>query len=352
MKKNPLGIVPKREKSGAATFKKYLYQYHWALCRIIDAHKNNIDYVVFMEEHEDVTLANSSDLEKTKFEFNQVKNVSKPITINELIKSKKTNSILQKMISGIDKKGFNGKIDSLNLISSGGFRFELHKKGLSYDVIKYEHLSDKEIAKINDHVESMKTDTPLINLVAYITPSLPAHDFENAVKGRICDLLNELTGGSFYNSTTVYNCIINDLYKKGTDLFDYENWEYAIKKKGITHTQVQSIIDQNIKRKPDDILLSEVHKILDDEYNYKSIKRKYIINSFERYYTSQLSERNITSKEISMELSTLIKTYIKNCKTAPELEIHVKNNSSETLMNYFKSDDDFTGAFLYEFARS
>ena len=37
---NPLG-VSQRENKGAETFGKYEYQYHWALCRIIEEHKKN-----------------------------------------------------------------------------------------------------------------------------------------------------------------------------------------------------------------------------------------------------------------------------------------------------------------------
>ncbi|MBK8816696.1 MAG: DUF4297 domain-containing protein [Methylococcaceae bacterium] len=72
MNNNPLA-VPQREKSGAITFGKYCYQYHWALCRVIDSQMDNTEYALFMELHEDVVIANSLDVNIARFEFNQVK---------------------------------------------------------------------------------------------------------------------------------------------------------------------------------------------------------------------------------------------------------------------------------------
>ena len=32
---------PQRENAGASTFGKYTFQYHWALCKIIEKHSMN-----------------------------------------------------------------------------------------------------------------------------------------------------------------------------------------------------------------------------------------------------------------------------------------------------------------------
>lgn len=50
---NPLAAEPKREKAGSDTYRKYNYQYHWAFCRLLEAHGDGQDYALFMEEHED-----------------------------------------------------------------------------------------------------------------------------------------------------------------------------------------------------------------------------------------------------------------------------------------------------------
>src|SRR5690554_2684655 len=90
---NPLGLEPKREKSGSDTFRKYNFQYHWAFCRMLDELENGNEFALFIEEHEDVTVADSLDAEKTTFEFNQVKETSKKHTIQSLTKKTKKTSL-------------------------------------------------------------------------------------------------------------------------------------------------------------------------------------------------------------------------------------------------------------------
>lgn len=351
VKKNPLGADAKREKAGPKTFKKYLYQYHWAFCRLLDEHSKKNEYAIFIEEHEDVTLADSLDATKTKFEFNQIKEVAKPYTIAALTKKKKGGSVLRKMSEGVIGKTFSHKIISTNLVSTGGFSFKIHKEGYSCEVIKAGQLKAEEIKKIKDHLLSETGSEELIKNLAFIVPNLPANDFENAIKGRISELMNNQAGGLFYNSCYVYDAIIQDLYKKGTNSFDYSEWSEALKKKAVTSKQVQEIIDLNINRKLDSNLLTEVNRILNDEYKLKSIPRRNIVQAFERYYTQCLSERDIVFNDVSRELSSLIDTYSKTCTTAPALEKIVREKASDKLCNYFVYENDLTGAFLYELLR-
>jgi hypothetical protein len=72
---NPL-LAAQRETSGASTFEKYDYQYHWALFRALDEYSKDREFVVFVELHEDVVIGSSLSSEHAMFEFNQVKNIS------------------------------------------------------------------------------------------------------------------------------------------------------------------------------------------------------------------------------------------------------------------------------------
>ncbi len=77
--RNPL-FDSQREKSGAKTFDKYSYQYHWALYKVISEHDKKSEYAVFIELHEDVVVCDSLDSEKANFEFNQIKTNSARFT--------------------------------------------------------------------------------------------------------------------------------------------------------------------------------------------------------------------------------------------------------------------------------
>ncbi len=90
---NPF-IHSSKEKAGAQTFGKYMYQYHWALYRIFKEHEVGKEYAVFIELHEDIVLADSLEVAQVKFEFNQVKTTTENILI-KLIKQRSKNKKLQ-----------------------------------------------------------------------------------------------------------------------------------------------------------------------------------------------------------------------------------------------------------------
>lgn len=96
---NPLAVAQPNTK-GAETFSKYSYQYHWALCRLLDSHADDSEYAIFVEYHEDVVFADSLDSEKAKFEFSQIKcKDASAYTILSLTKPVKNgNSVLGKLL--------------------------------------------------------------------------------------------------------------------------------------------------------------------------------------------------------------------------------------------------------------
>lgn len=146
---NPLAAA-QRETAGAQTFEKYEYQYHWALCRILGAHEDADDYVVFVELHEDVVLATSTDESVARFEFNQVKNVKatpwnqkKLTSVPKAAAKTATNSILGKMLQGVRTKPFLDKLNSLDLVATCGFNLPPKTAGLKLSVISIGDLHEE-----------------------------------------------------------------------------------------------------------------------------------------------------------------------------------------------------------------
>ncbi|TCK07469.1 DUF4297 domain-containing protein [Marinobacterium mangrovicola] len=346
---NPLGLDSKREKSGSETFRKYNYQYHWAFCRMLDEHSEGNEYAIFVEEHEDVTLANSLDGKSALFEFNQIKEIANKSTITTLSKDKKDSaSPLKKLAESVCNKAFSDKISSVNFVSTGGFSFDLHKKGLSFEVIKVGLLTEEEQAKIIGCISDIDKDNILESKLAFIIPELPEKGFDLAIEGKISQLINKINPGCTYNSSSIYNCIIRDLQRKGENSFDYIDWNSSLKRKAVTSRQLDEIINLHVKIKPDENLTTELLDILKNEYGLSSLKRRKIANAFNRYYAAQLSSRDTELHKVSTELKEIIDSNIENFDTAIDLEEHIFNHRSERLINYFTNREDFSGAFLYE----
>ncbi|MEZ2746034.1 DUF4297 domain-containing protein [Halopseudomonas bauzanensis] len=346
---NPLGLDAKREKAGSETFRKYNYQYHWAFCRMLDEHSEGNEYAIFVEEHEDVTLANSLDGESALFEFNQIKEISSKSTVSSLSKDKKDSvSPLKKLANSVCNKQFSDRISSVNFVSTGGFSFDFHKNGFSLEVIEVGLLTEDEKAKILESISEIDKEKILENKLAFIIPGLPEKGFDLVVEGKISQLINKHSPGCTYNSSSIYDCIIRDLQRKGENSFDYLEWETSLKKKAVTSRQLDKIISQHIKIKPDENLTTELLDILKNEYSLSSLKRRKIVSAFNRYYTAKLSSRDAELHKVSSIMKKIIESSFDDFSTAKELEEYVLNKEKDLLESYFPIREDFSGAFLYE----
>ncbi|MEZ7275861.1 DUF4297 domain-containing protein [Pseudoalteromonas sp. 68 DY56-GL68] len=347
---NPLGLEPKREKSGSDTFRKYNYQYHWAFCRILDEHEAGNEFALFIEEHEDVTIADSLDVSKTTFELNQVKETSKKHTIHSLTSVSKgeSKSLIEKLAESCCDKSYSQKISKVNFVSTGGYSFNIHKEGYCFEVIDSGELSDEEVKKIEDAISNISGTENFIPKLAFVIPSLPEKGFDLVVEGKISSLISKIAPGLKYDANSIYECVIRDLNRKGENSFDYKNWNDALKRKAITSGQLSDVIEQYVSRKPDENIVSELIQILNDEYSLNSLARRKVVSGFNRYYTRKISSRDLIIKEVSNDIVRCIENHAEKHTNALELEVDVKKELSEKTLGFFQTQEDLTGAFLYE----
>lgn len=263
---NPLGD-PQREKSGSSTFEKYEYQYHWALCRIIEAQEAGGEYALFMEFHEDVTVTDSLDPESAKFELNQVKNISgKPLSVNAVTKIPKdeSSSILGKMLSHYNQLIYKDRVSALNLVATCGFDFTLKQKGLSLQIIRQENLESESLTTV---LEKLKKELSLESIpvcLQFVVPDLTAQGFQDATIGRVARFLESKFPGSRSNPVIIYRTLMDDLRIKGENRFDYLKWNEVLQGKAITSSTVTKIIQSYTSIGMGDSLKEVVKEIILD----------------------------------------------------------------------------------------
>ena len=265
MKENPLS-APQREKSGAKTFGKYEYQYHWALYRVIDEQKDNSEYALFIELHEDVVVADSLDVNSAQFEFNQIKNVSKPkYNIKNLVKRKDgKNSVLGKLIKSSSNKKFTNKIKNINLVASCGFQFELKEKGLELEEIRVGELSNASLLELKKALnDELGSDEIPCNL-KFVIPKLHIDGQQDFVIARIADLVDHLFPGSHCSAVSIYRMLIDDLHRKGEVANDYTKWDELLKNKALTSNDVRDAIQAHTTTKANDTIMSDFDLISHD----------------------------------------------------------------------------------------
>ena len=309
---HPLAAA-QRETSGAKTFGKYEYQYHWALCRILGAHENSDDYVVFIELHEDVVLATSTDKSLARFEFNQVKNVSaKPWNQRSLTSvpkasgAKAKNSILGKMLEGVSKKPFVDKLNSLDLVATCGFNLPPKTNDLKLSIVSIGDLHDDCLKDIQAAISKELGSFPIPKTLRFITPDLPASGFQDVAIGRISQLVDKKTPGTKCNASTIYRVLIDDLHRKGIVAFDFTEWNTLIKNKGTTRSDVERVISSYTESKSIEAFQQDLEDVLKD-LELKSNKKIQVRRAFERYHNAVRLERTL----IAIDNQQVVKEAVK-----------------------------------------
>lgn len=308
---NPLD-APQREKAGATTFAKYLYQYHWALCRILDAHKNFNDYVVFVELHEDVIFSDSMDEANANFEFNQIKNIqSSPLKHKLLIKTtkKNKNSILGKMLLSTVGKPFFDKINQYQLVASSGFDLPLKVSGKDLSIIKIGELSDECIMEIKTAIEKEIGVKDLPSTLTFVKSNLPSIEFQNVAVGRISKLVDEKFPNKKCNVQNIYRVLMDDLQRKGSVSYDFSEWVDLLKNKGVTSKQVEQVICANTESQGIERITNHLDNI-SNELGLTAFHQKIAFEqAIKTYYQKIYIDRSLLNLDIQHNLKKLTEQF-------------------------------------------
>lgn len=258
---NPL-LAAQRETSGASTFEKYDYQYHWALFRALDEYSKGNQFVVFVELHEDVVVGSSLCSDEAMFEFNQVKDsggsayTAKKILYRSKGKGdSKKNSIIGKMLQGIEGKSFKDKISELNLVATCGFSLKLKDESLKLSLLRVGDLHEDCVAEIEGALDKefgRKTELPLI--LSFVRPDLPSSGFNHYVISKITDVVDRKYSGALCSPQTICRVLMDDLRRKGVVVYDYNEWDALIKNKGLTSLDVDKVAMANLQKGMPDLL--------------------------------------------------------------------------------------------------
>lgn len=335
---NPL-YAQQREYSGAQTFHKYLYQYNWAIYTIFDLYKNNSEYVVFPELHEDIVIGNSLKFDEVNFDFNQVKCIETgdKYTLASLVykdPKKSTASILGKLLDSNNSHIYSSRIKNLNLVASCGYNFDI-KDGTKLSKININDVNDSDNYK-NKLMKELSLNNLPDNL-NFIDPELPPATQRYTVIGRISDVLNEKHPMCNFNPTTIYQSVFDEICKKGEKACDYKDWNEVLDKKAVSSEKINNLI-QDIVISPS-VSTLEINDFLEELSLKARIKQKY-----HNRYREILIKSNITNaKSLYLEknLKPIFNTGYNMTEDTNELIEFIKSNASQELMEQFIDDIDF-----------
>jgi hypothetical protein len=344
---NPL-YKAQREKAGSQTFGKYMYQYHWALYRLLKEHEQEKEYAVFMELHEDVVLSDSLDANKAEFEFNQVKTNKGSFSETKLLKLKNGSSVLGKLISSSNDEIGIDNVKAINLVATNGFKLAQKNPRMLLENIGINDIDSTSLKKLSDAIEiELKADSFPINL-HFILPDLPEKSTQETIIGHIASLVEKLYPHSSTKAGDIYRLLIDELIRKGEVSFDYPLWKDLLEKKGLTSITVTKVINQFTERKSD----SEVYRNLDaylDELGLKALEQRKWKQSFDRYYLQRIGNKTVAQLDMTKQLNESIDKQLQYCNDEIEqLFTLVMDELPELMKKFFTEELDMKTAILCE----
>lgn len=346
---NPL-FDNQREKAGSLTTNKFIFQYHWALYKIITDHQDLAEYAVFVELHEDVIICNSLNPITAKFDFNQVKTTNVTFNTNQLLKKKKNaNSILGKLIKSGNEKPFTESLDKINLVSVNDFGLKLKKEGTKLKIIRKIDLSDNQLIELEVKLKNEIDKNGLPENIQFVVTNLPEYNYQNVTIGAISTLIHSLYPNSYTDANNIYTTLIDELLRKGKETYDFALWDEVLKNKALTSIQVSNVIAQFTNVKDEAYIVTEFYEIC-KELKLNTIEKKQLWQQFNRYKMLRLANRSTLQLDTTKHITKLItENMSRDITDVEELIENVRTALPKTILKQFPSNQEIISAIICEF---
>ncbi len=344
---NPL-LETQRETSGASTFSKYLYQYHYGLYMALMKHDTNVQYAVVMEYHEDVIFINSLDSSVAKYSFNQVKSLKSKMSETDLIKLKNDKSVLGKIISSCTNKKYSENIEEINIISEKGFSFKDNK--LNVTKFQFSNFSESVRSDLENKLrkELGNPDFKIPDNIYFICPDIKEVSCRDTLHVLIGETVKRIYGDVFSKVSEIYTTLIDEMYRKGRVTENYHEWDDFIKMKALTSDKINNVIQMFIfdeRRKNEE---KDLEDIL-NEFRFNFIKKREFKEYFKRYKTNRIAN-DIYHFDIKQDINEKLNIYYSsNTLSIIELIEKVYENLDPKIISKFSAELDVKAAIICEY---
>jgi hypothetical protein len=190
----------KPEASGSVAADRFDYQRNWAICKLLELHKKQSDYVLVIEYHDDISVVDSASDPKN-IAFYQVKTLKNgTYSVSKLIRRDKLKANLKGSILGKlyrHKLDFKEKVKSLNVISNARYKVALKTDGdksQKKETICCNDLHESELKRIASALrnEHELTEDPVFATVTYLLVSdIPLEHHSEVAHTKLCRFIEE-----------------------------------------------------------------------------------------------------------------------------------------------------------------
>lgn len=273
--------------SGASSKNRFRLEILWGASKMFDLY-NAGDFCVVFDYKCDIEVHFKDSLE-----FYQIKThkVQSPYTFPTLSKKDKTGkSILGKLF--VLKNTFDETASiKVALVSNAFFRLG-NKTYSETEELKLSDLDEKSQKKILDTLKGEVGDDFKLSNVHYIYTSMNLSDPENDLRGKIVGCFEKIKKCEPTRPNTLYRLIRETVEEKACYEFSSDNYAEVIKKKGITKSQLDDMLERYVLRIDNSV--EKVSNYIDNTYtnpkNRKELKQA-LVNVVEGLFSSKVLQK-------------------------------------------------------------
>lgn len=336
---------PQRENAGARAANRFSFQQVWAFNYMLDVMDSGMDFILFMEFHDDVIVLDKTT-EKQTVEFYQIKTDDKDsrhITATFITKNAKKYpekmSIAQKMIDEYVK--FKEDTRGLHLVSNKSFDFgDLKDSTKSKDRrrIVLSELSEKELKKIKngmcqacDKQDNCKQEC--LNLIYFDVSDLNLASYEATVMGNMIAKLNTLgINSTSEHIQSMYNAILGQIKSINNDERNSQSVDELLKRKSISKDEFCDWIFRLKKEIPDELWNSVNAYLLHDGFSTLEVTR--IHRQWKKYEIDRMDIDALGLHQLADEVNDIAEKNceIDNCKELIEFIYGLIKDKPDAIM--------------------
>lgn len=310
--------VPERENAGARSSNRFTFQQVWAFDYMLKIIDSNMDFVLFMEFHDDVIVLNRLENEDY-IEFFQIKTDAKDsryikssfITKNGSKYPEKM-SIVQKMIDEFVK--FENATRGIHLVSNKNYDFGKlgdNTETKNRDTIILKEINDSNLKKIKADMckacsKANNCNEECLNIIYFDVADLDLVSYDDTVMGRMIKKLDEMNIPSTIERTrSIYNTILGEIRRINNVEKASGSVDELMKSKAISKEDFLKWISRLKMEMPDDVW-NQVHLSLITD-GFKPLEVNKIHKEWKKYQIDRMNIEALGLQEVIKKVKKIIK---------------------------------------------
>ncbi|WP_439873331.1 dsDNA nuclease domain-containing protein (plasmid) [Bacillus mycoides] len=323
------------ENSGSRSANRFSFQKNWALIKILELHKDKLDYSIVLDYHDDV-LVLDSETNPEKIDFYQIKTKStgkSNWTIAALSKFSegKDKQILNSMLGKLykNKLNFPEETKSLNFVSNKAYTIKLNDEKNAKDsaaiLIPFSTIGTTEREKVEKELKKEMNITECGDIFdctfLHITPLSLTESKEHAI-GKSSQILREM-GYFKVDPDLFYKFLYGEIELRNDCEKEFHSLEDFIRHKSLAKSAVQSIINH---LNPKDDLNDGWNRINEElratnHFNLYDLKQ--LESKWKEWEVRILTNDLALISTIQNAINELIKINLHKCSSVYDLLINV-----------------------------